>query len=216
MPLTPDIPPNPSNAPRLNPKAPQGPAKPDVRPQAPATPRLPGQAADAARITQGVTDVQPRGKRPLAAYAPEPADLAGPAPAEGEMFSSKNLQAPPEPGMRVVKATSAGDFEVQVEWDHQAGGMAPTGVGVRANAAGAFVTVDGAGAVRVGGELITPERERPQALAGGGSITDWGDGYLVVESERGDSVSVFARGERVDFMGRLSAERPAPTPAAGE
>lgn len=203
MPLTPDVPPNkPSLPPKpgLPPAARPGAPLPADPPAAPAAPARP---ADGAALTPGVGDVQARGgKRPLAAYTPaEDDEPAAPGPS-GPTFSSKGLRPPAAPCERVEQA--AGAFELRVAWGRVGDGVAATGVAVRANAAGDLVTVDGGGGVKLGGEPLAPAPETPHPLAGGGAVTDWGGGYVTVESSQGDSVSVFARGEHVDFLGRLA------------
>jgi hypothetical protein len=173
-----------------------GPPAPGQAPSAPA-------ARDEARLDAPLPAGPTGAKKPLAPYTPGP----GEADEGGEVFTSRGLVPPAEPGVRVAARAAEGDYEVRVAWARGAGGLVPAGVDVRANAAGDVVTVQASGEVAIGGAPVALVPERPHALPGGGAVTDWGAGYVTIDSAAGDAVSVFARGERLDLMGRLAGDR---------
>lgn len=169
------------------------------RPNVPLPPPLPQGAkapADAVNFDPGATKLAPSGKKQLGAFA---ADAA-------ETFSSKGMKLPAEPGSYSVMKAPEGDFEVQVARGANGAGPATTAIAVKANAGGDVVALGADGQLTIGGQAAVAG-DAPQALPGGGSVTNWGAGFVTVDSAAGDSVSAFAKGDRVEFMGQLADTR---------
>ena len=183
-------------------RAPATGAAPEGRHLPLGEPPPPGLGGDSATLDPRARTLAPGGKQPLAAF-PD----AGP-----ETFSSKGWSLPAGPGVYALLQAPEGDFELQVARAASLAGPVTAGVAVRANAQGDVVAVDAAGAVSIGGEPLAPGgsdqgAESEASLPGGGGVTDWGAGYVTIATAGGDAVSVFARGDHLEFLAQLAQTR---------
>ena len=121
-------------------------------------------------------------------------------------FDSSHLAA--EPGVYTLVKGLADDFEIQATRSAGPSGTLTARVAIKANAAGTVVVYNAQDQeLTVNGRPTLPPRGNAVALPGDGSVTNWGRGFITVDSAAGDSVSIFARGGNLDFSGALAPAR---------